>query len=94
MKGLRLKLLELKKHRETIKREDDYEKRSMKNTEDEIRTLEATLGKRSRQIEENEARLAKYDELLKHSKDALAKLTENTKRLENVITTELDAMKI
>ncbi len=93
MKALRQKLLELRKHRENIKREDDLDKRAMGNMEDEIKTLEASLEKKQRQIADAESRLARYDDVLGHSQTALEKLTENTKRLENVIESELASMK-
>ena len=93
MKNLRQKLLELKKHRESLKREEDIEKRTMGQMEDEIRSLEMMLGKKNRQVEENEAKLARFDEVLKHSQDALGKLAETTKKLEGVIGNELAALK-
>ena len=93
MKSLRQKLFELKKHRDSIKREDDIEKRTISQMEDEVRSLEMMLGKKTRQIEEGEAKLARYDEILHHSQDALARLTENTKKLEGVIENELASLK-
>ncbi len=94
MKSLRQKLVELKRHRETIKRDDDVERRAMVNLEDEIKTLESSLGKKKHLIEEAEAKLGRYDVVLGHSQEALEKLANNTKKLENVIEKELTTLKL
>ncbi len=93
MKNLRQKLIELKKHRDTFKREEDLEKRSMSQIEDEIKSLEMMFQKKTRHIEENEVKLARYDEVLRHSQDALGKLAETTKKLEGVVGNELASLK-
>ena len=93
MKSLKIKLSELKRHRETLKREEDADKRASSQMEEEIKSLETILSRKTKQIEEGEVKLERYDEILKRSQDALVRLTENAKKLEEVIENELAALK-
>ena len=93
MKGLRARLLDLKHYKDTITKDEDLEKRDIARMEDEMHTLETMIEKKVREIKDDEDRLKHYDDLLRQSQEALGKLTDNTKKLEDVIASELDSLK-
>eukprot|EP00826_Nyctotherus_ovalis_P003365 TRINITY_DN10686_c0_g1_i1.p2 TRINITY_DN10686_c0_g1~~TRINITY_DN10686_c0_g1_i1.p2 ORF type:complete len:134 (+),score=37.86 TRINITY_DN10686_c0_g1_i1:106-507(+) len=93
VKALRQKYLELKRHREMMKREDEKEKSLVSQMESEIRSLETMIENKTKRIEEDEAKLEKFDNMLSHAQNALAQLSNNTKKLEGVIQNELEALK-
>eukprot|EP00831_Metopus_contortus_P084265 TRINITY_DN9523_c0_g1_i3.p1 TRINITY_DN9523_c0_g1~~TRINITY_DN9523_c0_g1_i3.p1 ORF type:complete len:116 (-),score=18.63 TRINITY_DN9523_c0_g1_i3:176-502(-) len=91
MKPLRMKLIELRKYKESLEREINMDETDIKSMEKKVEKIQEEI--QPQDCDEKRTRFQRMDEVLQKYNESYAKLVESAGKLKQILAGELSSLK-